>query len=783
MSKTIFPSDLPEREWSKFRAAGFDVPVTGVIHRGTNAPECGMPLGGIDTGFVDLEATGLWGMSSIFNSLVEPAGPLNVPVFGLSVGGQTWAMTTLDLNKGGGYLLLNQPKQRYYNRIKTAGEIRYWGHYPIADMEFETGAPVSVGLRAWAPFVPGDAAQSNTPACVFEVHLRNPSREKQEGCLAFSFPGPGEEEALTTQFERVPLHGLCGGTAAISEKASHALAVIGRGVPFRTGRDLGVDGKHWARIQHVLPQTARGPGISVASDFAIETGEEKVVRFLLCWFAPQWMGGGRSDYGGNTYSHVYAARHHTVIDVARDIALNHGAILERILAWQREVYADPTTPGWLQDSLINILHQLTKVTVWGQAKPPIGDWCREEDGLFAMNESPRWCPQMECMPCGFYGNQPVPYFFPDLALSTLRGYKAYQYADGTMPFVFGGCTGGTPPYELATPTRGYGERPMTTTDGACYVNMVDRLWMCTGNDDLVSEFYESMKRNTIMTMHLRPGAGPAGVVSMPEGNRAQDWMEESQMYGIVPHIGGIHLAQLRMMQRFAGKMGDEAFLKQCTAWLEQGQAVLEEHTWAGTHYMLYNELETGRKSDVVMSCILDGEWMAINHGLEGVFDPAHVKTALETIKNTSVKLSRHGALIFCKPGSTRLSENDWNPGYFGEQGIHPPSVYMLAMLYMYNGEREFGLELARKPVREIIKRGQVYDWPVLLDGRLAGKLAPRVGFDYYQNLMLWSLPAALAGGTFADPCKPGGLVHRMIEAGKRKPLAEFSPAKQGKDFV
>ncbi len=60
-----------------------------------------------------------------------------------------------------------------------------------------------------------------------------------------------------------------------------------------------------------------------------------------------------------------------------------------------------------------------------------------EDGLFGMIECPRECPQIECIPCSFYGNLPLVYFFPELALSTMRGYKAYQYPDGCVC----GCLG------------------------------------------------------------------------------------------------------------------------------------------------------------------------------------------------------------------------------------------------------------------------------------------------------------------------------------------------------
>ena len=44
MGDRLFPLDLPEREWLEFEAEGFSKPVAGVIHRGTNPPDCGVPL-------------------------------------------------------------------------------------------------------------------------------------------------------------------------------------------------------------------------------------------------------------------------------------------------------------------------------------------------------------------------------------------------------------------------------------------------------------------------------------------------------------------------------------------------------------------------------------------------------------------------------------------------------------------------------------------------------------------------------------------------------------------
>jgi hypothetical protein len=42
---------------------------------------------------------------------------------------------------------------------------------------------------------------------------------------------------------------------------------------------------------------------------------------------------------------------------------------------------------------------------------------------------------------------------------------------------------------------------------------------------------------------------------------------------------------------------------------------------------------------------------------------------------------------------------------YGPNTFFVPEVYMLAMTYMYAGEREFGLELARRCVRDLIDNG------------------------------------------------------------------------------
>jgi len=157
---TLFDLAAPPDDWSEFRAAGFTGSVSGIVHRLGKAPCCG-----VSTGCLDVEASGVIGFSTLFNPF--PRKPqLLTPFLGLSVGGRTTVLATRQMVDGGEFQSCTEPvaDPAYWRvtrpRIEGVGvakEIHYWGHFPVADLEYETELPVAVGLRAWAPFVVEDA--------------------------------------------------------------------------------------------------------------------------------------------------------------------------------------------------------------------------------------------------------------------------------------------------------------------------------------------------------------------------------------------------------------------------------------------------------------------------------------------------------------------------------------------------------------------------------------------------------------------------------------------------
>jgi uncharacterized protein (DUF608 family) len=790
--KTLFPTGLRGNEWLEFPADGYSVPACGLIRRHSNPASFGMPLGGIDTGCLSVDTDGTLGLCSIFNSFVPMRGPLKLPFLGMSAGKRAWILSTVPFLSNESFYTKSQA---------TPSEIHYWGHFPVADLEYETpGAPVSVGMRAWSPFLPGDAATSNTPGIVFEIRVRNETTKPQECRLVFSFPGPTQEEVQVAQGsprefatpetamnKRPPTwlpvakqevraraaetEGEFTGIHVTSEHGTgvgYALGVIGR-EKCTYGGGLGKDAAAWSRIATALPAPAwKDFSRSVAVDVSVAPGEERIVRFVLAWYAPIWIGEADHDY-----RHMYSSRFVDALEVARFMARNHESLRSRVLAWQQVLYTESSLPVWLRESLVNILHLFPMCSFWAVPEPPIGAWCRKEDGLFGLLSGIIDWPDMEVVPDSFYGHVPVVYFFPELLLSEMRGHRAYQYPNGAAAWLWGGISsearGGylmTAGTEMVTPSPGF----QTVTNGSCYVDMVDRLLLRTGREDLLREFYPSVKKSTIFTMGLRPEDGDDGIISAPAGNvdpynpqreegSMLEWWEAMNLYGMVTHIGGIHFAQLVMAERMAKAVGDQDFADQCRAWLNAGSRSMEEKMWAGTHYLLYNEPKTGRRSDLVFGYQLDGDWMARFHGLPGVFRPDRVAVTLDTIRTLNAALTSYGAADVVTPAG-EIAEG---VGY-GAITFFVPEIDILGCTYLYAGQREFGLELVRRCQVALNQAwGSTWDQPNVLRGDSGQKV---LGQHLVQNMLLWIVPAAAQGKDLAGFCAPGGLVDRMISAAR-----------------
>ncbi len=747
----LFPVDIPGKKWAQFQAEGFESPVWGVIYRNGEA-QPGVPLGGIGTGWIDLDTTGKFGGYTVFNQWY-PRRKVDLPFLGLTIGDQSWVLTTNQIPG-----------------VNSASKIHYWGHYPVADVEYDTPAPVEVGLRAWSPFIPGDAERSNIPAAMFEVHLRNPGSEPQHGRLALSVPGwteqyPGEKWRV----KRVEVSGQFNGLAVNKgNERGYAVGIIGPDRP-QIGAEL-TDAKAWAAIGKGLPPAPNSyqSGSSVAVDFDLPPRGSKTIRFLLAWYQPiQW------DY--HMYRNAYGLRFKSASDVAENVARNSELLLKQVLAWQEAVYTDNDLPGWMRDMLVNNFHLLAKAGRWVYPFGREQSWAGRR-GMFAITDSPD-CPEVECIPSNWYSTFATVFFFPDLVETTYNAFRHFQRDDGAVPFALGG--GGQ------APDGGEGAMPCAVDEpdawpaqeilnGSIYIQQVDRIWQRTGDDKMLREFYPSIKKaleweatfdTKARDRQWQPIQTEADGLLDCGGHNSEQFYDEWFWYGPAIQVNGLWLATIKIVERMAKTMGDDAYAADCHNRAETVAVAVEKKLWNDSYYLLYNDTHTGKKSDTILANQLAGEFIGRLHGIGGVFPPDNVNKTLSTVARLALPASDVGALSSIRPdGSVDAdSTNAWSGSNMPIR-VFLGETMCLASTYLYQGDREHGLELARKVAETLaIKQGRSWNAPCTV-----GYKGDWLGMsDCNQFMSLWAVPAALERKSVREFCAPGGLVDRVIQAGKK----------------
>ena len=89
---------------------------------------------------------------------------------------------------------------------------------------------------------------------------------------------------------------------------------------------------------------------------------------------------------------------------------------------------------------------------------------------------------------------------------------------------------------------------------------------------------------------------------------------------------------------------------------------------------------------------------------------------------------------------------------------------MLGATFMYHGFRDVGMEMVKRCLKAFAERGYVWLGVNIVNGKTGERV---YGSDYYQNMMLWAVPAAMKGQDLGQVSAPGGLVDRVIQAGQK----------------
>jgi non-lysosomal glucosylceramidase len=727
----------PADEVRQFPAEGFAGRAVGVVYDAATIKQ-GVPLGGIGTGYVDLNPDGTLGLCSIFNQFV-PTRKLNVPFLGIVVDGQPRLVGL-----------------RKWRDVACAATGRYWGHFPVADARYTFDLPVTVELRAWSPLVLGDAQASNTPAACFAVTVCNRSDKAQRVRLVLNFPGPTPQKPKTgdaaTQAKPAAKRAqVPGGVSVADMRGSYALAWLPsagtttqQGV-LRDWRDMG---------KPLAAAAASDFSAAVAVDFTLAPGQSQTATAVLAWQQAHW-----KDSGGQPHTHMYARRFDDSSAVLQFMAKNHASLLRRTLAWQQAIYDDARLPLWLREGLVNTLYSLAKNTFW--VTNVYGDDWYGPDGLFVHSESFTGCPISETMVCRIHGHFPALLFFPELEKSTLRAFAHWQIRSGEIPFAFGG------PTALWNP-RYYCQHPINSAE---WVLMVQRYVARAGDEAFAREMWPVVQAALRFEQSLDTDGD--GLVNDKPHCLPGEWWPANQFYDIWPwhgasaYVAGINLAALRAGETLAVRLGQPGAAAEYRKAVERGLKAFDAKLWTGQYYRVFNDTQTGRRSEGCLANQLMGEWCTRIAGLGSLYPAERIASVVSSVEQLNFRATEHGLVNCCVPdgrGGRVLGDPTSDPRH-QEDNSHAKQIFVgenscAAMTLIYGGRRQTGLEVLRRMwhAMTILHRTPWNQFCVIRssDG------GPVWGADYYSNLVLWAVPVALVGGDIGRFATADPLVARIL---------------------
>jgi non-lysosomal glucosylceramidase len=658
----------------------------------------GVPLGGLGTGFIEIRPDSRVHDTCLNNDWIKPRPPL---LFRL----------TATTGTGG--------DARTLTLLSSAGDTsqpvpaRYLGHYPVAELDCAQTAttPAAIRIRAFSPFVPGDADLSNVPAALVTVFVRNTDARPLPVRLDlhFSLPGGGD-----TPPERFHL-------------------ASGMGIEVRTGTGSGYaiagSGVGW-QMQADNPATPYGDTAARVFGVAkLAPGEEKALTLVIGWYAPRWT---TSD--GKAVRNRYALRFADARGVAT-FALERAAVIEqRIWEWQSEVYGRQV-PDWLKDALVNSLYALARNSIW------------LDDGRLLVNESFTGRPVTESVACRFNSSWPLLLLFPDQEKQAMRAIAKLQATNGEIPFGLGAPAG------IENGMFG-AERPILSTEFAL---MCWRDFARTQDVEFLVGLYPRIKRALQYAMTLDTdndgliNESPGSDTGFPSNQFYDRW----PWFGTSAYTAGLGLAALRAGEEAAKRCGDEEFAKWCRERFEKGRAAYEDLLWTGDYYRLYADPEGFRQSDTCLADQLAGQTAAWLTGLGDILPPEHTAGAIRSVARFNAKTGAPGFVAGVKAnGEPDESGGSQSRDVVLAEALNAESAALwIAARRDDSDMRRSALSQVEWLYDSLAAQGRTWDQPFILSAKDG---SPVEGRHYTGNLVVWAAALALERKGVAHPPAPTG---------------------------
>jgi len=473
-------------------------------YKGKNLNRVAFPIGGIGAGMVCLEGSGAISHVSVYNEpdiFNEPTMFAAISVKGLENGKKILEGPIPD------WKVFGRPMSAWGAPRTSYGFPRF--DYAEFDARFPFGTvrlrdediPMDISITGWSPFIPLDKDNSSLPCGALEYTFVNTGDNELEAVFSFN----------TFNFMCRPecknyIRPISNGFILSNEGTEEKLHLNGDFAVFNVGNNTHVDhcwfrgtffdpmSITWKHIENGEPRVKDpvdedAPGASLFVPVKLKSGEEKVVRLMFSWYAPNSI--IRTGKGAETidrqcdpdsaccpdqqyYKPWYSSRFENIKDVASYWLSNYDN-LKRQTELFTESFYNSTLPAAVLEAVAANLTILKSPTILRQYDGKL--WCWE-----GCSDASGCCPG-SCTHVWNYA-QAIPHLFPSLERS-LRETEFLCNQDDS----------GHQTFRSALPIR-YVRHGHAAADGQLGgIMKLHREWRISGDDEWLGKMYPLAKKS------------------------------------------------------------------------------------------------------------------------------------------------------------------------------------------------------------------------------------------------------------------------------------------------
>jgi uncharacterized protein (DUF608 family) len=730
-----------------------------------------MALGGIGTGCFEIRQDGGFTRWSIFNNGPLFAGsPYPYPAkstfffkLWVRVENQNPRLVLLQIEDSHSVATLEEHEFQYiFPWLSGVDIIRTSASFPFADLDFEQeGLPLRVSLRAWSPFIPGNAKDSALPLAYFDFDIRatgpRPVAVQVLAVLrnAVAYDQPeriyvnrrvrdGAFSAIICDAGQTDPSAASTGTMCVASLAENSTAYMGWEHPHpyyeRCLREYplpevdGTDGRNGR-------DAATGARRADPRCFVTIGTHAKLVRrddalrhtFVLTWHFPNNYAKGHevitagyledASFPGNTIAarqdlkksrplegHYYSEFFDSAETVARYAQANHGRLLEETAAFHR-VFFDSSLPGFVLDQ-INAQLNTFRTSTWLTRTRMFGVM----EGINAV----KCFAGIATTDVAMYGQIATSLLFPELDRMTIDLWTKFQNANGSVVHSIS-CDS-----TEVSPGEANGHR-LDMPGQYAFMALRAALW---ANDRAYLEkLWPHVKAALAYILRERDMNGD----HLPDMEGVMCSYDNFPMFGVAPYVVTQWLAAVSLALVTAHRLGDKAFLSEYTPFYEQGCVTLEKATWNGRYFNLSSDPQAADPTGH-LGCLADqiiGDGVVRQVGLPPIVDPAKAGTALRSVLEMNYKTDQ--GLRNCQwPGDTFLHDVDINCWVDQANTCWTGVELNFAAQLYYAGLHENAEAIVRNVDERYRKWGMHWDHQ-------------EFGGHYFRPMAAWAIPNAFLG--------------------------------------